>query len=181
MGVERRRRRPKEIKPGCSALRAQHPPPQACGSGRTPSSSGRTPPNSGHLCRRGSRPREQGRSGTALRAERTKGQAGCGLCTRASRLPRAGGWGARRGRPARWTRSPGAEALPPPTSNLSPASPELPTPPPTPLASPPGPPRSKTVAGNTSKRSRSRRGRSLMARPVQCPVPVRECSRRLRR
>lgn len=54
-------------------------------------------------------------------------------------------------------------------------------PPPTSLVSPPGLPRSRRVAGNTSKSSSSRRGRSLMARPVWCPVPVRECAPRLRR
>lgn len=71
---------------------------------------------------------------------------------------------------------------PPPALNLqSLASPSRRAPPSTPLASPPGPPRSKRVAGNASKRSRSRRGRSLMAWPVRCPVAVRESSRRLRR
>lgn len=54
-------------------------------------------------------------------------------------------------------------------------------PPPTPLASPPGRPRSKRVAGNTSRRSSSRREKGFMARPLRRPLPVLNDSRRLRR
>lgn len=55
------------------------------------------------------------------------------------------------------------------------------TPRPTAPASPPGPTRSRRVAGNTSRRSNSRRRRELMARPLRRPGPDRESSRPLRR
>lgn len=151
----------------------------------------RGPFSSRRSCRRGSRGREAspalGRprskvARTRPRTPRAKDRAQRGLQRpRGPLLLRAYAWGGGGERPAEWTRTPGPGAatasnfklavtgisfLAIPLRTLS-------------LASPLGPPRNKTVAGNTSKRSSSKRGRSLMALPVQCPVSVRDGSRLL--
>lgn len=163
-----------------AAVPTAHSPPSLCP----------RPPNSGHSSRRGSRDREtQGygrppskvaRHCPALRVKGAEAPAGIRPARAGTPQLQAGGRGRGGERPAERMTDPGSAAA----SGfklgcrwLLPGQDPLPTP----LASPPGPLRSRTVAGNTSKSSRSRRERSLMARPVRCPVTARQCSPRLRR
>lgn len=141
----------------------------------SPLSLSRGPTNSSHSCRRGSRargetqgygrpPSKVARHWPALRVEGTEAPAGIRPARAETPYYEPGvgdgmGWGEAGGTDAgprsrcrlqlqtccSWRLLPGQD------------------PPPTPLASPPGLPRSKKVAGNTSKRSRSRRERTLMA------------------
>lgn len=161
--------------PGCGALGAQpcpapppaaeDPPVLAAPAGEGPGQEKQAQPSAGHEARspgHGPALRVQGAGRSGVSSAR-----GDPCCYE----PRLGERAERGQRGGRGPQDP--ERPPPPTSNLpSLASPSWPSPPHTPLASPLGPPRNKTVAGNTSKRSSSKRGRSLMALPVRCPVSV---------